>query len=271
MTTTAEAEAEAEEAEETAATAATSLAIPCSLSVSSLRLIRGFQKLGTFSIPDVEPDAKIKTKPPKIVDDAEGLHAYLTTLISTHPNPTRPTKHPTSHPTQDPTRHITKHTKNTKATTNDSSDEQEPWHPASTTAEDYIVSSILQNLHHLSSGRGSSSSTGSLSIQIQLFSISVLGTAPDALFNHSDVGGTTTTNTATSSGSSGGSQVLVWRWAKPESAYDRKSGFWETKIDDAIDDGEWSGGRELYLLVQSVSRERREELKHGRVVIQLEY
>lgn len=46
----------------------------------------------------------------------------------------------------------------------------------------------------------------------------------------------------------------IWKWAKPESIY-RKEGPWETSLHQALDDGEWNGGRNLLLLTRGVSEE----------------
>ncbi|KAB5536370.1 hypothetical protein GE09DRAFT_325521 [Coniochaeta sp. 2T2.1] len=46
--------------------------------------------------------------------------------------------------------------------------------------------------------------------------------------------------------------VPVWRWVKPDSTY-RKAGFWEAKLDEALEDGEWNGGKNLLVLVRGVA------------------
>jgi hypothetical protein len=55
----------------------------------------------------------------------------------------------------------------------------------------------------------------------------------------------------------------VWKWAKPDSRYDRKAGFWEAELGDALEDGEWSGGRGLMVLVRGVSEEMRRVIARG--------
>jgi hypothetical protein len=47
---------------------------------------------------------------------------------------------------------------------------------------------------------------------------------------------------------------LVWKWAKPQSAY-RKSGAWEMTLEKAVIDGEWSAGKGMVILVKSVRDE----------------
>ncbi|KAB5580533.1 hypothetical protein GE09DRAFT_442788 [Coniochaeta sp. 2T2.1] len=46
--------------------------------------------------------------------------------------------------------------------------------------------------------------------------------------------------------------VPVSRWVKPDGTY-RKAGFWEAKLDEALEDGEWNGGKNLLLLVGGVA------------------
>ena len=45
--------------------------------------------------------------------------------------------------------------------------------------------------------------------------------------------------------------VPVWRWVKPNSPY-RKAGFWEVGLQQALEDGEWNGGKKLSLLIREV-------------------
>jgi hypothetical protein len=46
----------------------------------------------------------------------------------------------------------------------------------------------------------------------------------------------------------------AWKWVKPGSPY-RKKGFWEAELRDALEDGEWTSGRDLVVLVGGVSEE----------------
>ncbi|RJE26101.1 hypothetical protein PHISCL_01544 [Aspergillus sclerotialis] len=48
----------------------------------------------------------------------------------------------------------------------------------------------------------------------------------------------------------GKGSVPQWKWAKPESVYSRKSGHWEADVSRAVENGEFEGGRNLYLLVR---------------------
>jgi hypothetical protein len=70
--------------------------------------------------------------------------------------------------------------------------------------------------------------------QVQLFGLEALRESDDGWF------------------SPGGK--LVWKWAKPQSAY-RKSGAWETTLEKAVIDGEWSAGKGMVVLVKSVRDE----------------
>ncbi|KAI0888813.1 uncharacterized protein GGS22DRAFT_63294 [Annulohypoxylon maeteangense] len=62
-----------------------------------------------------------------------------------------------------------------------------------------------------------------------------------------------------------GVHKLVWKWAKPDSYYEPKTGFWEVEMDRAVEDGEWRAGRNLQLLVRGVSSKEFEALKKHRV------
>jgi hypothetical protein len=46
---------------------------------------------------------------------------------------------------------------------------------------------------------------------------------------------------------------LLWKWAKPESVYAQKSGYWETPLHAALEEGEWNAGRRLYLLCHALA------------------
>ncbi|KAK3305021.1 uncharacterized protein B0T15DRAFT_187180 [Chaetomium strumarium] len=50
----------------------------------------------------------------------------------------------------------------------------------------------------------------------------------------------------------GDSLFPVWKWVKPESIYPRKTGFWETHLHRALDDGEWNAGKGLTLALSGV-------------------
>jgi hypothetical protein len=54
----------------------------------------------------------------------------------------------------------------------------------------------------------------------------------------------------------------IWKWAKPESIY-RKTGSWETSLHEALDNGEWNGGRNLLLLIRGVSEEKLKAMELG--------
>ncbi len=46
-----------------------------------------------------------------------------------------------------------------------------------------------------------------------------------------------------------------WMWSKPGSVYDRKAGRWGADLAKVLEDGEWSAGRGLALLVKGVADE----------------
>ena len=54
---------------------------------------------------------------------------------------------------------------------------------------------------------------------------------------------------------------LLFKWAKPQSIYDRKSGFWEPGLLDVLDDGTFNAGKELKVLVRGVSVQQMETLR----------
>lgn len=54
----------------------------------------------------------------------------------------------------------------------------------------------------------------------------------------------------------------VFKWAKPDGVY-RKSGFWEAELLTAVEDGEWTGGKDLILLVNGVSEDTLQIIRAG--------
>ncbi|KAB8078228.1 hypothetical protein BDV29DRAFT_152950 [Aspergillus leporis] len=61
-----------------------------------------------------------------------------------------------------------------------------------------------------------------------------------------------------------GGPAPVWKWAKPESVYAVRSGFWEAEVESALRDGEWMGGKGLWLSVRGVSEGKKQGLKRNR-------
>ena len=61
----------------------------------------------------------------------------------------------------------------------------------------------------------------------------------------------------------GSYKELAWKWEKPHSIYDRKSGRWEINPREALEDGIWSGGKELDLVVRLVNTEMAEAINNG--------
>lgn len=53
-----------------------------------------------------------------------------------------------------------------------------------------------------------------------------------------------------------GGPTVTWRWAKPESVYDRKAGCWGKHLTKTLESGKWEGGKELLLLVRGIKEER---------------
>jgi len=52
----------------------------------------------------------------------------------------------------------------------------------------------------------------------------------------------------------------AWKWVKPHGTY-RKMGFWETELHEALEDGEWNGGKDLVLLLMEVSEQTHRDAK----------
>ncbi|RAQ53905.1 hypothetical protein AFGD_007711 [Aspergillus flavus] len=61
-----------------------------------------------------------------------------------------------------------------------------------------------------------------------------------------------------------GGLAPVWKWAKPESVYYPRTGFWEAEVESVLADAEWMAGRGLQLLMQGVSEETKQELRRAR-------
>ncbi|KAK3943047.1 hypothetical protein QBC46DRAFT_378814 [Diplogelasinospora grovesii] len=47
----------------------------------------------------------------------------------------------------------------------------------------------------------------------------------------------------------------IWKWAKPNSSYNCKRGFWETNLHQALEHVEWTAGKDLILLIIGVSEQ----------------
>lgn len=98
-----------------------------------------------------------------------------------------------------------------------------------------IIPRIVAQLSSLSQNKG---------LSVQLLSIPVFGSSAEELLT---------------SGS-----IPVWKWAKPGNLYGRKTGSWEIELGKAIEDGEWTAGKELQILVKGVSEENAEDLRKHR-------
>ncbi|PSN62987.1 hypothetical protein BS50DRAFT_530540 [Corynespora cassiicola Philippines] len=59
-------------------------------------------------------------------------------------------------------------------------------------------------------------------------------------------------------------QRLTWKWSKPQSPY-QKSGFWETELEKAVTDAEWSAGKGFSILGRGVSEEEYEKIRRGKI------
>ncbi|KAL2256524.1 hypothetical protein VTK26DRAFT_1534 [Humicola hyalothermophila] len=68
------------------------------------------------------------------------------------------------------------------------------------------------------------------STRVQFFSFPVFSNSPTEIYGH-------------------GFRPM-WKWAKPDSAYWRKTGSWKATIQEALDDGEWNAGKGLKLFVR---------------------
>jgi hypothetical protein len=56
---------------------------------------------------------------------------------------------------------------------------------------------------------------------------------------------------------------LVWKWAKPDSTYPRKTGYWEESLQDAITDADWNAGGGVMILARYVAETEWEEMTRG--------
>jgi hypothetical protein len=86
-----------------------------------------------------------------------------------------------------------------------------------------IIPHIVAHLSSLPQNKG---------LSVQLFSIPVFGSSAEELL--------------------AGEPIPRWKWAKPTSVYGQKSGSWEVELGKAIEDGEWSAGKDLQILVKGV-------------------
>jgi hypothetical protein len=93
---------------------------------------------------------------------------------------------------------------------------------------------------HLRPGLGKKQSSND--IVVRLCTITVLSDMPETM--------------------SSASSYPIWKWAKPSSPY-RQSGFWETGLERVVEDGEWSAGKNLTLLVRGVSRQIQDEIANS--------
>ncbi|KFY58165.1 hypothetical protein V496_06232 [Pseudogymnoascus sp. VKM F-4515 (FW-2607)] len=98
-----------------------------------------------------------------------------------------------------------------------------------------IIPHIVAQLSSLPQNKG---------LSVQLFSIPVFGNSEEGLL--------------------AGGPVPLWRWAKPASIYGRKAGSWEVELGKAIEDGEWTAGKELQILVKGVPEGSAEDLRKHR-------
>ncbi|KAH6693684.1 hypothetical protein F5X68DRAFT_199516 [Plectosphaerella plurivora] len=73
--------------------------------------------------------------------------------------------------------------------------------------------------------------------KVRMFTISVLGDSPDALFATGD--------------------APAWKWAKPSNVYGRKTGLWEIEPAVAIEHASWEAGRDIMMLVRGFYEEHR--------------
>lgn len=103
-------------------------------------------------------------------------------------------------------------------------------------SDEELIPGIVAQLSSLPQNKG---------LSVQLFSMPVFGSSAEELLT--------------------GGPIPAWKWAKPASLYDRKTGFWEIELGKAIEDGEWTAGKELQILAKGVSEESAEDLRKSRV------
>ncbi|KFY08523.1 hypothetical protein V492_06160 [Pseudogymnoascus sp. VKM F-4246] len=98
-----------------------------------------------------------------------------------------------------------------------------------------IIPRIVAHLSSLPQNEG---------LSVQLFSLPVFGSNAEHLLTDGP--------------------IPVWKWAKPASLYSPKAGSWKVELGEAIEDGEWTAGKELQILVKGVSEEIADDLRKHR-------
>lgn len=98
-----------------------------------------------------------------------------------------------------------------------------------------IIPHIVAQLSSLPQNKG---------LSVQLFSIPVFGNSAEGLLT--------------------GGPIPLWKWAKPTSIYGRTMGSWELELGKAIEDGEWTAGKELQILAKGAPDGNAEDLRKHR-------
>ena len=83
-------------------------------------------------------------------------------------------------------------------------------------------------------------------MQVRMFTISVFTNSANYLFQNGS--------------------TPVWKWAKPQTVYEAKSGFWEFEPTYVIIDGKRRAGKELMLLMRGIQDKERDKLPGGKVL-----
>jgi hypothetical protein len=104
------------------------------------------------------------------------------------------------------------------------------------------VQQIVAQLPKFLPAEGSSSSSQE-STKLDLYSVEVRNRAEDGLNDT-------------------GLEEMVWKWAKPNSPY-QKGGCWCSSIEEVVADGVWGAGKGFLLLVEKVEKWKKEVMFQG--------
>ncbi|KFY34616.1 hypothetical protein V494_06618 [Pseudogymnoascus sp. VKM F-4513 (FW-928)] len=102
-------------------------------------------------------------------------------------------------------------------------------------SDEELIPSIITQLSSLPQNKG---------LSVQLFSMPVFGSSAEGLLP--------------------GGPIPTWKWSKPASLYGQKTGSWEIELGKAIEDGEWTAGKDLQILVKGISEESADDLRKSR-------
>jgi hypothetical protein len=111
-------------------------------------------------------------------------------------------------------------------------------HLTTSSQDPQIVTKLIANLH------SHTDASNSDTIEVRILSITVLGEeSSDPVIPQGC--------------------KLLWKWAKPQSQYYRKSGFWNYSLTRVLVDAEWNAGKGVLVLVKAVEEDEYERVVRG--------